>query len=73
MPVVFSDHAKLQLRKRGISQRSVLETIKNPEEESKSYKERRLRRKVFGGKILQVITITEGSRITVISAYYLRR
>lgn len=73
MPITFSDHAKFQLKKRRISQKQVLEVVKNPQEILPSFKNRRLRRKVFGGKILQVVTVTEGSKITVISSYYLRR
>jgi hypothetical protein len=73
MPVVFSDHAKFQLKKRGISQKIILETVRNPQGIVLSFKKRRLRRKSFGDKILQVITVTEGSRITVISSYYLRK
>ena len=73
MPIKFSDHAKFQLRKRHISQKLTLETVRNPQEIRLSYKNRRLRRKLFGDKILQAVTITEGSRITVISGYYLRK
>lgn len=73
MPIVLSDHAKFQLKKRHISQKKILETVRNPQEIIPSFKERRLRRKLLGGKILQVVTITEGSRITVISGYYLRK
>ena len=73
MPIKFSDHAKFQLRKRHISQRLVLEVVRNPEEIRPSYKNRRLRRKLIGGKILQAVTITEGSRIIIVSGYYLKK
>lgn len=73
MPIVFSDHAKLQLKRRRISTNRVLETVRNPQEIRRSFKNRRLRRKTFGVKILQAVTISEGSRITVISGYYLRK
>lgn len=73
MPVVFSDHAKFQIKKRLISQKRIIETVRNPQEIVPSFKNRRLRRKVFGGKILQVVTISEGSRITVVSGYYLKK
>ncbi len=33
---------------------------------------RRLRQKEFGGNILEVVTVTEGSRITIITAYYIQ-
>ena len=73
MPIKFSDHAKFQLMKRHISQRTVAETVKNPDETMPSFKNRRLRQRLVSGKILQAVTITEGSRITVISGYYLRK
>ena len=73
MPIKFSDHAKLQLKKRRISQKKILETLRNPQEIRLSYKNRRLRRKLFNDKILQVVIVTEGSKITVVSGYYVRR
>lgn len=73
MSVKFSDHARFQLKKRHISQKLISETVKKPDEILPSFKNRRLRRKLVGGKILQAITTTEGSRITVISGYYLRK
>ena len=73
MPVKFTDHARFQLKKRHISQKLITETVKNPDEILPSFKNRRLRRKMVSGKILQVVTITEGPRITVISGYYLRK
>ena len=73
MPIVFSDHVRLRLKKRRISQKRTLETVRDPQEIIQSYKKRRLRRRFFGGKILQVITITEGSKITVISSYYFKK
>ncbi len=71
MPIKFSDHALEQLKRRNISMQHVIEVIRDPEEKSSSYKERSLRRKVINDKMLEVITITEGSKITVITAYYL--
>jgi len=73
VPTKFSDHAEFQLKKRRISLKLVLETVRNPQEIIPSFKNRRLRRKVSGGKILQVVTVTEGPRITIISGYYLRK
>lgn len=73
MPIKFSGHAKFQLKKRHIPQKLIFSTVKNPDEILPSLKNRRLRRKLVSGKILQAVTITEGSRITVISGYYLRK
>ena len=38
---------------------------------AKTGRKRKLRRRVYGNKILEVVTITEGSKITVITQYYL--
>lgn len=71
MSVVFSDHAKLQLEKRKISQDTVRKVVKEPSKISPSFKGRKLRQKRLGDKLLEVVTRTEGSRITVVTAYYL--
>ncbi len=73
MPIVFSDHAKEQLRKRRISQKLAKDVISNPQEILISFRRRKLRRALISAKILQIVTITEGSRITVISGYYVRK
>ncbi len=73
MPIIFSDHAKQQLRRRKIPQKLVIETIKNFEGKGASFKERKLRQKTFGDKILEVVTKTEGSKVTVITGYYINK
>lgn len=72
MPIVFSDHAEEQLKQRSIAKKITMETVGSPDVLVTSFKNRRLRQKRFGGKILEVVTITEGSRITVVTAYYLK-
>lgn len=73
MSIEFSDHSLKQLKARKIPRSRVLSTIKNPEKKLKSFKNRRLRQKRFGSKILEVVTIAEGPRITIVTAYYLER
>jgi hypothetical protein len=73
MPIVFSEHARIRLRKRKISQKLARDIVENPQEIIRSFKQRRLRRTMIGGRILQIVTVTEGSKITIISGYYLRR
>ena len=73
MPIVISNHAKRQLKRRKISQKLVLSSVRNPQEIIGSYRDRRLRRKRIGSKILEIITRTEGSKIIVITAYYLKK
>jgi len=72
MPIVFTAHAKFQLRKRHITQKLIKDIVNNSSTIIPSYKNRRLRRRLISGKILQVVTVTEGPRITVISGYFLR-
>ena len=71
MPVVISDHGKRQIKRRNISQKLILRAVRNPQEIRESFRGRKLRRKIVGSKMLEVATRTEGSKITVITAYYL--
>lgn len=72
MPIVFSDHAKDQLKRRRISKKLVLGIVVKPDEIGSSFKDRKLRRKRIGGKILEIVTKTEGNKTTVVTAYFLR-
>lgn len=47
------------------------EAVANPDSIVTSFLKRKLRQKRVGDKILEVVTITEGSEITVITGYYL--
>lgn len=69
MPIKFSNHAIDNLKERKISKKRVVETVNNPDNMLASFKNRRLRQKRFGDRILEVVTVTEGSRITVVTAY----
>ena len=71
MPVAFSDHAKFQLKKRKIPQDLVRKAIEGSDRLILTFKDRKLRQKLIGDKILEVVTKTEGTKITVITAYYL--
>lgn len=71
--IVFSKHVKERLAKRRILKTRVTKTVQFPEEISESSRSRKISRKKFGNKILEVVTITEGSIITVITAYYLEK
>ncbi len=62
----------LQLKERHISRGRVKKTVENPDKILPSFKSRRLRQKEFGGNILEVVTVTEGSRKTIITAYYIQ-
>lgn len=71
MPIKFSEHALLRLKGRKISKLRVENSIKFPDKIIKGDRGRKLRQKKFGDKILEVVTKTEGSKITVITEYYL--
>lgn len=73
MPIIFSEHAEKQLKERYISKKRTTEAVKNPDRILESFKNRRLRQRRFGDKILEVVTVTEGSRISVVTAYYLKK
>jgi len=63
--------AKERNRKRKIPKNWILKTVKEPEEILDSSRGRKLRRKKFQDKTLEVVTVTEGTKITIISQYYL--
>ncbi|HLA04256.1 MAG TPA: DUF4258 domain-containing protein [Patescibacteria group bacterium] len=71
MSIEFSDHAVEQVKSRKIPRKRVIDTIKKPQKKIESFKNRMLRQRQFGSKILEAVTITEGSKITVITVYYL--
>lgn len=71
MPIIFSKHALEQLRRRKISQNKVIDVIQHSHQKLSSFRDRKLRQMRVGDKLLEVITKTEGSRITVITAYFL--
>lgn len=71
MPIIFSDHAQYQLKTRKIPKSAVIKAVQNPEVIFPSFRGRKLRRMKLNDKIIEVVTRTEGSRITIISAYYL--
>ena len=69
--IEFFDHAKERNLKRKIPKDRIIKTIEEPEEVLDSVKDRKLRRRKFGDKILEVVTITEDDKIIVITQYYL--
>ncbi len=72
MPVVFSNHAKGQLKRRRISQNLAIKAVRNPNKIVPSFMNRKLRQIRVGGKILEIVTKTEGSKTTIITGYYLK-
>ncbi len=71
MSIEFSEHARIQLRRRNIFEKLILKAVREPDDVLSSFRGRKLRRMKVSDKILEVATKTEGSKITVITAYYL--
>lgn len=71
MPIKLSDHAIQQIKKRELSEDLIIDVVTKPEEILPSYRGRKLRRRKIGDKILEVVTRTDGSRITIVTAYFL--
>ena len=72
MSVVFSEHAERQLKRRKIPKKEIIKAVQNYDKIESSFRDRKLRRKRVNDKILEVVTKTEGSKITVVTAYYLK-
>lgn len=71
MKILLSQHAKDQNKFRKIPLKYVKQTVNSPEEVLDSYRGRKLLRVKFNNKVLEVVTITDDSIITVITFYYL--
>lgn len=72
MVIEFSEHAREQNLRRKIPEKWIIRTVREPEEIKQSFRGRKLRRRRFKDKILEVVTTTEGSKITVITQYWLK-
>lgn len=74
MEVTFSKHAidRLGIRE-NIKKRMVLETINSPDEISPSFRGRRLYRKVYNNRILEIVAKEEDNILIVITQYLLER
>ena len=70
MEIEFSQHSKDQIKRRGIAKKKVVETIETGKHEV-SFRERKTYRKKFGQKMLEVVTVDEGSKLIIITAYYI--
>ncbi len=71
MEIQFSGHALSQVKERKIAKEKIIKTVEKPLRKIKSFRNRELRQRVFGSKILEVVIVAEGSIITVVTAYYL--
>ncbi len=70
MNIEFSDHALERLKHRQNIKRSmVLETIKNPDTNETSYRDRLVFRKKFLEEVLEVVCKKEDNKTIVITQY----
>ena len=67
----LSDHAKKQRIERKIPLEQIIKTVKNPKIKAKSFKNRELRQREFGDKILEVVVIQEEETLVVVTQYYM--
>jgi uncharacterized protein DUF4258 len=74
MEIEFSKHALDQLKIRSsITKAMVLETLKEPNNSSTSYRGREVYRKKYDQEILEVIAIKEDNKLIVITQYFLEQ
>ncbi len=73
MAIVYSDHAKLRMRHRGILKSDVENTILHPYFTVPSRLKRSIVVKRFGDKYLKVIYEKSNDKITVVTVYWTRR
>ena len=71
MKVEFSDHAKKQNLRRNIPIDKIESTLQNPDEILPSYRKRKLYRKAYFDRILEVVIVEEHDIMMVITQYYL--
>lgn len=69
MKVIFIPHALDRMKKRGITEKMVLQTLKDPEKVVESYRGRKATQKMFNDKLLGVIYEEEENCLKVITAY----
>lgn len=69
MKLIFIPHALDRMKKRGITEKMVLETLKDPEKVVEGYRDRKVAQKMFDDKLLRVIYEEKENGIEVITAY----
>ncbi len=69
MKVTFIPHALDRMKKRGITEKMVLETLKDPEKVVEGYGGRKIAQKMLDDKLLRVIYEEKEDKLEVITAY----
>lgn len=68
--IIFTQHALLKLKQRGIAKSLVIEAIKLPDYKLLSYGERKITYKKFGKLYLKVIYKKENKDFIIITQYW---
>lgn len=68
--LIFSDHAKIKMKQRGLTQAQIKQVLQNPDLVLPSYGDRMVVEKNMGKLNLRVIYIEENSDIIVITAHW---
>jgi len=70
MLIIFSDHAKIKMKQRGLTQSRVKDVLNNPDLTLSSHDGRTITEKNFGKLNLRVVYIKENSNIIIVTAHW---
>ena len=68
--IIFTDHAKLKCKQRGIAQSLVTRTLKQPDAQRPSREDRRIAYKKFNKLFLKVVYRREGKDMVVVTQHW---
>jgi hypothetical protein len=71
MKIVYSPHALKRLKQRKILVVEVLKTLKNPDNEFDSARNRKIVNKRFSRRTLEIVYVIENKTLIIITLYYL--
>ena len=71
MTFVYTKHAQVRIRQRRLRQTDIKETVIDPDTIFPSFKGRRLARRAFGEKTLEVVFKRERNQVIIVTAYWL--
>lgn len=71
--IIFSDHAKIKIEQRGLTQSQIKMVLENPDFVEPSYGGRMVAEKNFGKLNLRVIYIEENADVIVVTAHWHER
>jgi hypothetical protein len=69
--IIFSDHALLQIKRRNIPKKIVIQGVEKSTDINQSFRGRTVRRIRHEDKMLEIVTLEQNLEVTIITAYYL--